>query len=337
MSSHKAVQVPAANEALTVVEVDTVSPPPGHVRLDVAACGVCGTDREFHAGHFPGLQWPLTLGHEIAGTVAEVGDAVEDFAVGDRVAVGWFGGNCNRCIPCRKGFFMQCERMQVPSWHYPGGYAESVTVPWTALARVPEGLSFVEAAPMGCAGVTTFNGLRQTRAKAGDLVAILGVGGLGHLGVQWARAMGFETVAIARGTGKADEARELGAHHYIDSTAQDVAAELQKLGGAAVVLATANNAEAMAATVGGLGPAGELVAVGVTAENLPISPLDIINSGLSVTGHPSGTARDVEETLHFALLTGVRAMVEERPLGQAAEAFEAMDAGRARYRMVLTT
>ena len=337
MSTHKAVQVPSANEALTVVEVDTVSPPPGHVRLDVAACGVCGTDREFYAGHFPGLQWPLTLGHEIAGTVAEVGDAVEDFAVGDRVAVGWFGGNCNRCIPCRKGFFMQCERMQVPSWHYPGGYAESVTVPWTALARVPEGLSFVEAAPMGCAGVTTFNGLRQTRAKAGDLVAILGVGGLGHLGVQWARAMGFETVAIARGTGKADEARELGAHHYIDSTAQDVAAELQKLGGAAVVLATANNAEAMAATVGGLGPAGELVAVGVTAENLPISPLDIINSGLSVVGHPSGTARDVEETLHFALLTGVRAMVEERPLGQAAEAFEAMDAGRARYRMVLTT
>lgn len=337
MSTHKAVQVPSANEALTVVEVDTVSPPPGHVRLDVAACGVCGTDREFHAGHFPGLQWPLTLGHEIAGTVAEVGDAVEDFAVGDRVAVGWFGGNCNRCIPCRKGFFMQCERMQVPSWHYPGGYAESVTVPWTALARVPEGLSFVEAAPMGCAGVTTFNGLRQTRAKAGDLVAILGVGGLGHLGVQWARAMGFETVAIARGTGKADEARELGAHHYIDSTAQDVAAELQKLGGAAVVLATANNAEAMAATVGGLGPAGELVAVGVTAENLPISPLDIINSGLSVVGHPSGTARDVEETLHFALLTGVRAMVEERPLAQAAEAFEAMDAGRARYRMVLTT
>ena len=337
MSTHKAVQVPSANEALTVVEVDTVSPPPGHVRLDVAACGVCGTDREFYAGHFPGLQWPLTLGHEIAGTVAEVGDAVEDFAVGDRVAVGWFGGNCNRCIPCRKGFFMQCERMQVPSWHYPGGYAESVTVPWTALARVPEGLSFVEAAPMGCAGVTTFNGLRQTRAKAGDLVAILGVGGLGHLGVQWARAMGFETVAIARGTGKADEARQLGAHHYIDSTAQDVAAELQKLGGAAVVLATANNAEAMAATVGGLGPAGELVAVGVTAENLPISPLDIINSGLSVTGHPSGTARDVEETLHFALLTGVRAMVEERPLGQAAEAFEAMDAGRARYRMVLTT
>lgn len=336
MPIHKAVQVAAANEPLTLVEVETQLPPSGHVRIAVAACGVCGTDREFHAGHFPGLTWPITLGHELAGTVAEVGDGVEDFAVGDRVAVGWFGGNCNRCVPCRRGFFMQCERMQVPSWHYPGGYAESVTAPATALARIPDGLSFVEAAPMGCAGVTTFNGLRKTRAKAGDVVAILGIGGLGHLGVQWARAMGFETVAIARGSGKAEEATRLGAHHYIDSTAQDVAAELQKLGGATVVLATANNAEAMAATVGGLGPEGELVAVGVTPENLPISPLDLINSGLSVTGHPSGTSRDVEETMRFALLSGVRAMVEERPLAQAAEAFDAMDSGRARYRMVLT-
>nr|ABP42731.1 Alcohol dehydrogenase GroES domain protein [Mycolicibacterium gilvum PYR-GCK] len=336
MPTHKAVHVAGANEDLTLVEVETAPPPPGHVRLAVKACGVCGTDREFRAGHFPGLQWPLTLGHEIAGAVAEVGDGVEDFSVGDRVAVGWFGGNCNRCIPCRRGSFMQCERMQVPSWHYPGGYAESVTVPWTALARIPDGLSFVEAAPMGCAGVTTFNGLRQTRAKAGDVVAVLGVGGLGHLGVQWSRAMGFETVAIARGTGKAEEARELGAHHYIDSTGQDVAAELKKLGGAAVVLATANNAEAMAATVGGLGPAGELVVVGVSADNLPISPLHLINDGLSVTGHPSGTSRDVEETLHFAMLSGVRARVEEVPLAQPAEAYEAMDSSRARYRMVLT-
>ncbi|WP_370500476.1 alcohol dehydrogenase catalytic domain-containing protein [Mycolicibacterium sp. jd] len=336
MPTHKAVQVPSANEALTHVEVDTLPPPAGHVRIDVAACGVCGTDREFRAGHFPGLQWPITLGHEIAGTVAELGDGVEEFAVGDRVAVGWFGGNCNRCVPCRRGFFMQCERMQVPSWQYPGGYAESVTAPATALARIPDGLSFVEAAPMGCAGVTTFNGLRRTRAKAGDLVAVLGVGGLGHLGVQWARAMGFETVAIGRGTGKAEEATQFGAHHYIDSTGQDVAAELTKLGGASVVLATANNAAAMAAAVGGLGPAGELVAVGVTAENLPISPLDLINAGRSVTGHPSGTSRDVEETMHFALLSGVRAKVEEVPLARAAAAYESMDSGRARYRMVLT-
>lgn len=336
MSTHKAVHVADAGAALTLVDVETASPPRDHVRIAVAACGVCGTDREFHAGHFPGLTWPVTMGHEIAGTVAETGDGVEDFAVGDRVAVGWFGGNCNRCVPCRRGYFMQCERMQVPSWHYPGGYAESVTVPATALARIPEGLSFVEAAPMGCAGVTTFNGLRKTRAKAGDVVAVLGVGGLGHLGVQFARAMGFETVAIGRGTGKAEEAKTLGAHHYLDSTASDVGAELQKLGGAAVVLATANNAAAMAATIGGLGPEGELVAIGVTPENLPISPLQLINAGLSVTGHPSGTSRDVEETMHFALLTGVRAMVEERPLAQAAEAFEVMDTGRARYRVVLT-
>ena len=242
----------------------------------------------------------------------------------------------NRCVPCRKGQFMQCVNLQVPSWHYPGGYAESVTAPATALARIPAELSFVEAAPLGCAGVTTFNALRRTRAVAGDLVAVLGVGGLGHLGVQWAAAMGFETVAIARGAGKADDARTLGAHHYIDSTAGDVAAALQKLGGAAVVLATAANSAAMGQTVGGLGPQGELVIVGVTPDPLPISPLDLINAGLSVTGHPPGTARDVEETMHFAVQSGVRAVIEERPLAEAAEAYAAMDTGKARYRMVLT-
>jgi alcohol dehydrogenase len=336
MPTHKAVHVAAANQPLTLVDVETTSPPRDHVRIAVAACGVCGTDREFHAGHFPGLAWPLTLGHEIAGTVAEIGDGVEDFAVGDRVAVGWFGGNCNRCVPCRSGYFMQCERMQVPSWHYPGGYAESVTAPATALARIPDGLSFAEAAPMSCAGVTTFNGLRKTRAKSGDLVAVLGIGGLGHLGVQFSRAMGFETVAIARGAAREAAAKELGAHHYIDSNASDVAAELKKLGGAAVVLATAASSPAMAATVGGLGPEGELVTVGVTPEPLPISPLDLINSGLSVTGHPSGTSRDVEETMHFALQTGVRAVIDERPLAQAAEAFEVMNSGKAHYRVVLT-
>jgi alcohol dehydrogenase len=321
---------------LVLADVETTAPPRDHVRIAVAACGVCGTDREFHAGHFPGMAWPITLGHELAGTIAEVGDGVEDFSVGDRVAVGWFGGNCNRCVPCRKGQFMQCERGQVPSLSYPGGYAESVTAPATALARIPDGLSFVEAAPMGCAGVTTFNGLRQTRAKAGDLVAVIGIGGLGHLGVQFARAMGFETVAIARGAAREADAKELGAHHYIDSNASDVAAELKKLGGAVVVLATAASSPAMAATVGGLAPQGELVTVGVTPEPLPVSPLDLITPGLSVTGHPSGTARDVEETLHFAMLSGVRAVIEERPLAQAAEAFEAMKTGKARYRMVLT-
>jgi alcohol dehydrogenase len=336
MPTHKAIQVASASEPLTLVDADTISPPRDHVRIAVAACGVCGTDHAFVSGGFPGISWPLTPGHEIAGTVAEIGDGVEDFAIGDRVAVGWFGGNCNRCVPCRQGFFMQCERLQVPSWQYPGGYAESVTAPATALARIPDGLTFVEAAPLGCAGVTTFNALRRTRAVAGDLVAVLGIGGLGHLGVQWSRAMGFETVAIARGAAKAGGARDLGAHHYIDSNEADVGAALRDLGGAKVVLATAANSAAMAATVAGLGPEGELVVVGVTPDHLPISPLDLINAGLSVTGHPSGTARDIEETMHFAVQTGVRAVVEERPLAEAAAAYEAMDTGKAHYRMVLT-
>ncbi|MGE2722788.1 alcohol dehydrogenase catalytic domain-containing protein [Mycolicibacterium celeriflavum] len=336
MPTHKAVLVESVGGPLTLSDVETASPPPLHVRIAVAACGVCGTDHGFVAGGFPNLNWPITLGHEVAGTIAEVGPDVEDFAVGDRVAVGWFGGNCNRCVPCRKGQFMQCERMQVPSWHYPGGYAESMVAPVTALARIPDELSFAEAAPMGCAGVTTFNGLRHTRAKSGDLVAVLGVGGLGHLGVQFARAMGFETVAIARGADKEADARELGAHHYIDSRAVDVAAALKDLGGAAVVLATAANSQAMADTVGGLAPQGELVIIGVTADPLPIAPIQLINDGLSVSGHPSGTSRDVEETMHFAVQSGVRARIEERPLAEAAEAFAAMEEGRARYRMVLT-
>lgn len=336
MTSHKAVHVAAANAPLTLVDVETSPPGPGRVRIDVAACGVCGTDHGFVAGGFPNMTWPVTLGHEIAGTIAELGEGVEGFAVGDRVAVGWFGGNCNRCIPCRQGKFMQCVNGEVPSWHYPGGYAESVTAPATALARIPDELSFSEAAPMGCAGVTTYNALRRTKAVAGDRVAVLGIGGLGHLGVQWARAMGFETIAIARGADKEANARELGAHHYIDSRAEDVAAALQALGGASVVLATAANSQAMADTVGGLAAEGELVIVGVTADPLPIAPIQLINQGLSVQGHPSGTARDVEETMHFAVLSGVRAWVDERPLAEAADAYAAMEEGRARYRMVLT-
>jgi alcohol dehydrogenase len=231
---------------------------------------------------------------------------------------------------------MQCVNMEIPSWHYPGGFAESVIVPRTALARIPDELSFAEAAPMGCAGVTTFNALRTTRAVAGDRVAVLGIGGLGHLGIQWSRAMGFETIAIARGAGKEKDAKELGAHHYIDSTASDVGQALQALGGAQVVLATAANSAAMAATVGGLAPQGELVIVGATFDPLPITPGDLIFGNLSVVGHPSGTSADVEDTLHFAVQTGVRARIEERPLAEAAEAYAAMDEGRARYRMVLT-
>jgi alcohol dehydrogenase len=336
MPTHRAVHVQSTGGPLELVDAETVFPQRGQVRVAVAACGVCGTDRALVNGGFPGIAWPLTPGHEIAGTVAEIGEGVDDFAVGDRVAIGWFGGHCGKCIPCRKGQFIHCEYGQIPSLHYPGGYAESVTVPANALARIPDDLSFAEAAPMGCAGVTTYNALRHTRALPGDRVAVLGIGGLGHLGLQFANAMGFETIAVARGGGKEKDARALGAHHYIDSTAGDVSESLRKLGGAAVVLATAGNSQAMADTVGGLVPRGELVTIGVTTEPLPISPVQLIQPALSVSGHPSGTARDVEETMQFARLSGVRARIEERPLADAADAYAAMEQGRARYRMVLT-
>ncbi|MDG5486973.1 alcohol dehydrogenase catalytic domain-containing protein [Mycolicibacterium gadium] len=336
MPTHQAVQVRSAGGPLELVDVDTIAPPPNHVRLDVSACGVCGTDRAFVNGGFPDMSWPLTPGHEIAGTIAELGDDVEDFKAGERVAVGWFGGHCNRCVQCRKGMFMQCELMHVPSWQYPGGYAESVTVPANALARIPDPLSFAEAGPMACAGVTTYNALRHTDAVAGDRVAILGIGGLGHLGVQFASAMGFETIAIGRGAAKAEDAHLLGAHHYIDSTAGDVSEALRQLGGASVVLATAGNSKAMADTVDGLLPRGELVALGVTSDPLSITPLQLIMAALRVSGHPSGTPRDIEETMEFAVLSGVRARIEEQPLAHAADAYAAMEQGRARYRKVLT-
>ncbi|MGW0176436.1 alcohol dehydrogenase catalytic domain-containing protein [Rhodococcus sp. NPDC003322] len=337
MPTHRAVHVQSPGGALTLTEVETTPPERDHVRIAVSACGVCGTDRAFVGGAFPDMTWPLTPGHEIAGTIAELGPGVDDHAVGDRVAVGWFGGHCNECVPCRRGSFIHCEKLQIPSWQYPGGYAESVTVPANALARIPDELSFTEAAPMSCAGVTTFDALRKTGAAPGDRVAVLGIGGLGHLGVQFARAMGFETIAIARGGDKGEDARQLGAHHYVDSTEGDVGAALRKLGGVSVVLGTAANSTAMADTIGGLQPEGELVVVGVTADPLPISPLQLIQPGLTVTGHPSGTARDVEETMDFAALSGVRARIEERPLAEAADAYGAMAEGRARYRMVLTT
>jgi D-arabinose 1-dehydrogenase-like Zn-dependent alcohol dehydrogenase len=336
MPTHQAVRIESAGGPLELAEVETVPPGPGEVRLKVTACGVCGTDRAFAHGGFPNMSWPLTLGHEVAGRIAELGDGVDGFAVGDRVAVGWFGGCCNKCDPCRKGIFIHCVNGKVPSWHYPGGYAESVTVPANALARIPSELSDVEAAPMGCAGVTTYNGLRHTKALPGDRVAVLGIGGLGHLGVQFARAMGFETIAIARGTGKAEDARKLGAHHYIDSTAGDVSEALRALGGATVVLATASSSQAMADTVGGLLPKGQLLTVGVTPDPLPISPAQLITPALSIVGHPTGTAKDVEDTMQFAVLTGVRAWIEELPLAQAAQGYAALEKGEAHYRTVLT-
>ncbi|MET8870131.1 alcohol dehydrogenase [Nonomuraea sp. NPDC004580] len=334
---YRAAQVNEAGGPFNLVERELTEPGPGHVRVAVEACGVCRSDAGFVDAGFPNVSFPLVTGHEIAGRVDAVGDGVEDWNVGDRVAVGWFGGNCGTCRPCREGDFIHCARMQVPGWAYPGGYAEYTTVPASALARVPDEISAVEAAPMGCAGVTTFNSLRRSAARPGDLVAILGLGGLGHLGVQFANKLGFETVAVARGADKADTAKHLGAHHYVDSTAGDVAGQLQALGGARVVLATAASSEAMSTAIDGLGDNGELVVLGATPEPIQVSPFQLITNSRTVHGHPSGTAREVEETLRFAALTGVRALTETRPLEEVAAAYDRMLSGEARYRMVLTT
>ncbi|WP_055585151.1 alcohol dehydrogenase [Streptacidiphilus griseoplanus] len=336
MSVMRVAQVTEPGGRFEVVERELPQPGPGHVRIAVEACGVCHTDAVFVHTPFPGVTFPLVTGHEVAGRIDAVGDGVQRWQVGERVEVGWFGGQCGYCVPCRQGDFIDCLNLRVPGWAYDGGYATHMVAPVEALARIPDGLSAVEAAPLGCAGVTSFMGLRSSGARAGDLVAILGIGGLGHLGVQYATKMGFETVAIARGADKEALARQLGADHYIDSTAADPAEALQALGGAAVVLATAANADAMSATVDGLAPRGRLVVIGITPDPVKVTPVQLVGASRSVQGHPSGTAAEVEETMAFSLRTGVRAMIETAPLADVNEAFDRMLSGAARFRMVLT-
>jgi alcohol dehydrogenase len=337
MNSMRVAQAAAKGGKLEIVEREVPQPGPGHVRIAIEACGVCHSDAGFVDAVFPGVRFPVVPGHEIAGRIDAVGDSVAQWQVGDRVGVGWFGGCCFHCLPCREGDFIACQNLKVPGWAYPGGYADAMVAPVDALARIPDGLTAVEAAPLGCAGVTTYNALRRSGARGGDLVAVLGVGGLGHLGIQFAARLGFETVAIARGTAKEELARELGAHHYIDSQAGDVAEALQGLGGARVVLATAANSAAMTATVDGLAHRGRLLVIGATPEPLEISPFQLIMGGRSVQGHPSGTAQDVADTMSFAALTGVRPMVETMPLDDTEAAYQRMLSGQARFRMVLTT
>ncbi|MBO0874948.1 MAG: alcohol dehydrogenase catalytic domain-containing protein [Pseudonocardia sp.] len=337
MPTFRSAQVTEPGGPFHIVERDLPEPGRGQVRITVEACGVCRSDAAFINAAFPNVRFPLVTGHEIAGRIDAVGEGVETWQPGQRVAVGWFGGHCGTCVACREGDFIHCERLQVPGWAYPGGYAEAVVVPANAMARVPDALSAVEVAPMGCAGVTTFNALRRSAARPGDLVSVLGLGGLGHLAVQFANKLGFETVAIARGTDKAGTAERLGAHHYVDGSAGDVAKRLQALGGAKVVLATAGSSAAMSATVDGLRPSGELIVLGADPQPIQVSPNQLIAASRTVHGHPSGTARDVEETLHFAALTGVRPMTETRPLDEVGAAYDRMLAGEARYRMVLTT
>ncbi|MEA2311806.1 MAG: hypothetical protein QOE28_1774 [Solirubrobacteraceae bacterium] len=336
MTTIKTVQVPAAGAELELVERELPEPGPGEVRIRVQACGICHSDSLAKEGHWPGIEYPIVPGHEVAGVVDALGEGVEGFQTGDRVGVGWFGGHCHRCDPCRRGDFIECEDLRIPGITHDGGYTEAMISPWEALARIPEDLAAEDAAPLLCAGITTFNALRGSSARPGDTVAILGVGGLGHLGVQFAARLGFRTVAIARGRDKEELARRLGAHEYVDSTEQDVAEPLQALGGAKVVLATATNADAMTATIGGLGPRGELIVVGASMDPIKIAPALLIGGSKSIRGHASGTSKDSEDTLGFSALTGVKPMIETAPLEEAPAAYARMMSGDARFRMVLT-
>jgi D-arabinose 1-dehydrogenase-like Zn-dependent alcohol dehydrogenase len=338
MSKMRLVQVTRPNGPLEMVEREIPEPGAGQVRIKVEACGICHSDSMTKEGLWPGIQYPRVPGHEIAGVVDAVGAAVAGWKEGQRVGVGWHGGHCGYCDSCRRGDFVTCQvAPQVPGIAYDGGYAEYMIAPASALAGIPEGLSAVDAGPLMCAGITTFNSLRNSGARPGDLVAILGIGGLGHLGVQFAAKMGFRTVAIARGMDKEPLARKLGAWSYIDSKTQDPAAELLKLGGAKVVLATVTSGDAMSATLGGLGVNGKLVILGAAAEPLQVPGIPLLLGRRSIMGWPSGSSIDSQDTLSFSLLTGVRAMNEVFPLERAAEAYEHMMSGKARFRAVLTT
>jgi D-arabinose 1-dehydrogenase-like Zn-dependent alcohol dehydrogenase len=331
----RVVQVAKAGGPLELVMRPIPEPGPGKVRVRVEACGVCHSDTAAVEGNRMPVKYPTVPGHEVIGLVDGLGDGVVQWKVGDRVGLGWFGGNCGRCEACRRGDLICCVRATPPGIGYDGGYADYLVAPATALASVPEELDSVEAAPLMCAGITTFNALRNSGARAGDTVAILGIGGLGHLGVQFAAKMGFRTVAIARGADKEAFVRQLGAHHYIDSTTQKVAAALQKLGGARTILATVTDAEAMGAAIGGLGLHGNFVIVGLPSAPLSVTVLPMIGKKQRIQGWPSGTAIDSEDTLKFSQLTGVKAMIERYPLEKAAEAYERMMSGKARFRVVL--
>jgi D-arabinose 1-dehydrogenase-like Zn-dependent alcohol dehydrogenase len=335
MPRMKVVQVANANAPLELVERDIPEPKARQVRIKVQACGVCHSDMFTVTGGFPGIQFPRVPGHEIVGIIDALGTDVPDWKKGARVGVGWHGGHCGHCNSCRRGDFITCSTVQIPGISYDGGYAEYMIAPCEALASVPDELKSDDAAPLLCAGITTFNALRHSGAGPGDLVAILGIGGLGHLGVQFAAKMGFRTVAIARGADKGPLAKKLGAQIYIDSTTQNAAKELSQLGGAKVILATVTDAKSMSSVVGGLGIDGKLLIVGASGEPIEVSSMMLIGGRRSIAGWPSGTAPDSEDTLKFSLQANVRPMIETFPLAKAAEAYQRMMSGKARFRVVL--
>jgi len=337
MAKMRAVQVTRPKGSLEIVEREIPDPGAGWVRVKIEACGICHSDAMAKEGTWPGIEYPRVPGHEIAGNIDAIGPGVLGWTRGQRVGVGWHGGHCGYCDSCRRGDFVTCQvALQIPGIAYDGGYAEYMIAPAGALALIPDGLSSVDAAPLVCAGVTTFNSLRNSGARPGDLVAILGIGGLGHLGVQFAAKMGFNTVAIARGLDKEPLARKLGANSYIDSHAQDPAKELLKLGGAKVVLATVTNGDAMSAVLGGLGVNGKLIILGAAAEPLQVPGIPLLMGRRSVLGWPSGSSIDSQDTLFFSAQTGVRLMNEVFPLARAPEAYDHMMSGKARFRAVLT-
>jgi D-arabinose 1-dehydrogenase-like Zn-dependent alcohol dehydrogenase len=336
MPSMKAVQVSKPGGNFEIVERPIPQPGRDEVRIKVEACGVCHSDVLVKENYWPGIQYPRVPGHEIAGRIDAIGPDVTLWKPGQRVGVGWHGGHCFECEPCRRGDFVNCKFEKITGIHFDGGYAEFVIVGAEAVASMPDDLAADDAAPLLCAGITVFNALRNVGARAGDTVAVQGLGGLGHLGIQYARQMGFRTLAIGRGADKQSLAKKLGAHEYIDSAAGDPAQALQKLGGANVVLATAPDSKSMSALVDGLSPRGTLLVIGAGSDPLTMLPAQLIVGSKRIQGWASGTARDSEDTLNFSVLSGVRPMIERYPLEKAAEGYQQMLSGKARFRVVLT-
>jgi D-arabinose 1-dehydrogenase-like Zn-dependent alcohol dehydrogenase len=332
----KAVQITKAGADFEIVEREIPQPGFGHVRIKVQACGVCHSDLFTKEGLWPGIQYPRVPGHEIAGIIDELGAGVSVWKKGQRVGVGWHGGQDGTCLSCRRGDFRNCRNLKIPGISYDGGYQQYTVAPVEALAAIPESLSDVEAAPLLCAGITTFNALRHSGAFPGDLVAVLGVGGLGHLGIQFANKFGYRVAAIGRGPENAVLAQKLGAALYIDSKSTNATEALQNLGGAQVILATAPSSKAMSELIDGLAPNGKLIVIGATTDPIEVTPFQLISGSRTIQGWAAGTAADSEDTLRFAELTGVRPMIETYPLEKAGEAYARMMSGHAQFRVVLT-
>ena len=336
MKTMQVAQIPAANGRFEIVERPIPEPSPGTVRIKISACGVCHSDVFVKEGLWPGIEYPRVPGHEVAGVIDELGANVTGWKKGQRVGVGWHGGQDNTCIECRRGRYLYCRNPKVPGISYDGGYQQYMLAPVEALAAIPDKLSDAEAGPLLCAGVTTFNGLRHSGALPGDLVAVQGIGGLGHLGIQFASKFGYRVVAIGRGAENGVLAKKLGATVYIDSKVTNAAEELQKLGGAHAILATAPNSKAMSELIDGLAPSGKFIVVGISADPIAVTPLQLVSGERAIQGSTVGTPTDSEDTMNFSELTGVRPMIETYPLEKAAEAYARMMSGNAQFRVVLT-